>query len=240
MFSKYSTYRYRSSKSQAKQIYSLNRRISKLEYKTKPEYVTKKTTILSFTLSSGSTSVDSTIRPVLSPAEMKSFFKGRLARMSSYRIVGSIHGSYQLVYPALVRIIILCTKAIQTGNPVITDIIDQGTSYKNPAYQMLGSLKPGITAQYRILSNKVYRISQPQSREREFVINIKQAPHLRHNIPIENMEVADSDALQIWPKGSVFMLITIANTGFQQSSEVAYPEIQITNMSQRCIFVDQN
>ena len=39
-FSRYSTYRYRSSKAQANQIYRLNRRINKIEKSTKPEILT--------------------------------------------------------------------------------------------------------------------------------------------------------------------------------------------------------
>lgn len=39
-FSRYSTYRYRSSKAQASQIYKLNRRINKIEKTTKPEILT--------------------------------------------------------------------------------------------------------------------------------------------------------------------------------------------------------
>lgn len=242
-FSRFNTYKNRSAKAQAYQIYKLNKRVSAIQKATKPETQVRYSKVYTsydssegYTASTGQ-ATDSIIFPVIPPRDFVNL-QGRLARIKSVKLYGSFHSAYELVYPAAVRLIFLQCKSVKVGLPTISEIVSY-TVGDNAAYEK-GPLRTGITSSYRILKSRTIKLTQPQIRHKSFKISLKKVYNWRNEGTFSTIPLEQTWDNQIFPKGEIFCVALFSNSGFKSNSQTEYPGITIDDLSYKMTYYDQN
>lgn len=243
MFSRLNTYRNRSSKAQAYQIYKLNKRVSSIQKATKPETQVRYADIYTAynqTNSFSTLDTDGTkalVFPVIPPRDFVNL-QGRLARIKSVKVYGSFHSSYELVYPASVRLIFLQSKAVKIGIPLPGELVAY-TNNNNADYEK-GPLRTGITASFRILKTKIIKLSQPQMRHKTFKVSLKKVYNWRNEGSFSTIPIETDFESQVFPKGEIFCLALFSNTGFQSNSQTKYSILTLDDLKYKMVYYDQN
>lgn len=243
-FSRLNTYRNRSAKAQAYQIYKLNKRVSAIQKATKPETQVRYGEIYtSYNSTDGFQPTDltkstaHTVFPIIPPRDFINL-QGRLARVKSIKVYGQLFASYQLVYPLCCRLIFLQCKSSKVGLPLISEFITYPDN-DNPAYER-GPLRTGITASYRILKTKTIRLTQPQTRCKTFKVSLKKVYNWRNDGSFSTIPIETTWNNQIFPKGEIFCVALFSNTGYQQSSESQFPNFTLNDLKYKMVYYDQN
>lgn len=243
MFSRFNTYKNRSSKAQAYQIYKLNKRVSSIQKATKPETQVRYSdiyTAFNQTNSFSTTDADDTkalVFPVIPPRDFVNL-QGRLARIKSIKVYGSFHSSYELVYPASVRLIFLQCKSVKIGLPTNGELISF-TPHDNAAFEK-GPLRSGITSSYRILKTKTIRLTQPQIRHKTFKISLKKVYNWRTEGTFSTINIESDFETQVFPKGEIFCLALFSNTGFKSNSQDKFSVLTLDDLKYKMVYFDQN
>lgn len=162
-FSRYSTYRHRSSKAQAYQIYALNRKVQRIQRLTRPETQIRNGT-LTDVISGGASIFDLT--PLVTRVEdpesgvTTGDFNGNFARLNSLTYYGTAVLSAPIantLQPRQFRIVIVQTKTTRSDDLEPGDIIrsdlDDGPLVIN------GPLSDGTARVAKVLSDKKYTLS---------------------------------------------------------------------------------
>lgn len=175
-FSKFSTYKNRSSKAQANQIYQLNKRISRVEKKTKPEYLHYDSNLIDFdTLADGTWSYHN--KNLLTNAaneNMKDKIVGDKFKLVKLQIYGfikrrtNLYGALQLPndmvntfnQPSFYGIFIIgLTPKATSDSPLITQFVDFDSVVDQPDLIYKAPLKPGCKSLMKILKVKKFKIT---------------------------------------------------------------------------------
>lgn len=213
-FSRYSTYRYRSSKSQASQIYRLNRRISKIEKSTKPEILTYDTNDLTQTFHYDEAHS-------LMWKDLDEFFvtdsvfndsithkSCRIKKVIIYGVLARDTQSSEVDIErdpsSFVRLLVLQHKdetKIPTNNTVLNDMYFIGD---NGALDYTAPLKPGASTHDRILKYKRYKITSYTPNMIQFKFNV---------YPYYNVYTKAEDITVNNGKGSIYVAISAYQHG---------------------------
>lgn len=183
-FSKFSTYKNRSSKAQASQIYRLNKKIDRLEYKTKPEFkVGRKDTFMSLTtryenirqlwnhsikLITGSDGID---------FHTDEIQKGLFCRLHGLTIWGNIvRTDPNATHTAgFLRLIITQYRQARSAGISMPDIF---SGYNDSTFTDMTStilkepFKDHVSSTIKILSNRVYKLNNNDINNVPFKITI--------------------------------------------------------------------
>lgn len=179
-FSKYNTYKNRSSKSQAKQIYQLNKKINRIEAKTRPEFKTgRKDEFLTlnsyFTNNQLWTHGLSMITGVdgvnLHDEQIQ---HGLFARLCGLTIWGNVERvNVNATHTAgFLRLMIFQFKEARQDSLSMDDIFSGYNETDMNSSIMKEPFKDHITASIRIVSNKVYKINNNDIHNVPFKISI--------------------------------------------------------------------
>lgn len=183
-YSRYSTYKNRSSKAQASQIYNLNKRINRIEYKTKPEIkVGRKDTFMLLTtryenvrqlwnhsikLITASDGID---------FHSDTVQKGLLCRLQGLTIWGNI----QRIDPnathtaGFLRLIVVQYRQARSAGISMPDIF---SGYNDSTFTDMTSkvlkepFKDHVTATVKILANRVYKLNNNDVNNLPFKVSI--------------------------------------------------------------------
>lgn len=242
-FSRFNTYKNRSAKAQAYQIYKLNKRVSAIQKATKPEtqvrygdvYTAFNQTNSFSTLPNYSTTAK--IFPIIPPRDFVNL-QGRLARIKSIKVYGSFHSAYDLVYPAVLRLIFLQCKSMKIGIPLESELIAY-TPNNNADFER-GPLRTGITSNYRILKTKTIKLTQPQMRHKTFKISLKKVYNWRTEGTFSTINIESDFETQQFPKGEIFCLALFSNTGFKSNSQDQYAVLTLDDLKYKMVYFDQN
>lgn len=241
-FSKYNLYKNQSSKSQAYQIYSLNKKVNDYIKATKPETqvkednaVTEDGASLYTTVTSQST--DAIMWSVIPPSRFTTF-NGHLCRIQNVTVTGFVTTAYAAGYPSCVRLIFFQTKDQITGPPLVSEIVSYAVG-NNASYEN-GPLKNGVTSNFKILGEKKLVMSPSFYRSRSFKIKFKNCDNFRSDKDMNTITVAAGIGDQIFPSGSIFCLALFSNQGYQAGSTSVYPEIIMKDVRVKVAYVDQN
>lgn len=243
MFSRFNTYKNRTAKAQAYQIYKLNKRVSAIQKATKPETQVRYGDIYTAynqTNSFTTTAADATkalVFPVIPPRDFVNL-QGRLARIKSVKVYGSFHSAYDLVYPASVRLIFLQCKSMKIGIPTQDELI-AFTNNDHAAFER-GPLRTGITSSYRILKTKTLKLTQPQMRHKTFKISLKKVYNWRNEGVFSTIPIETDFDVQQFPKGEIFCLALFSNTGFKSNSQSEFALLTLDDLKYKMVYFDQN
>lgn len=243
-FSRFNTYKNRSAKSQAYQIYSLNRKFNTLMRQVKPETQVRFSSLLSSVAISRfsnegyeSHSTHAVIFPLFG-ADFFTDLDGRLARIRQIKMYATFSAEYTQVFPSFCRLIFFQTKKQTEGMPLISEIISY--SDDDVAGYEKGPLKTGITSNYRILKQRVIKISSPTVRSRNFRVNLTRISNLRCEGSFSGLGIASSWDDQDFPSGQIFVLALFGAQGFESNSTTTYPTLSLSNVQYKVAYVDQN
>lgn len=179
-YSKYSTYKNRSAKSQAKQIYVLNKRMNSMYKSLKPE-----TQVLSINPESsyqivyGNKDTDQPIKTMI--VELTSLTGGvnyvRIKNIKLYVMAAMTNVDTALgdninlrdytTSNVYFRLVVFKSKADATAVPNVDEIINSWARTNNPSTDVLdekakwfGPLRSGITTQYKVLLDRKWSLNQ--------------------------------------------------------------------------------
>lgn len=241
-FTRFNTYRNRSAKSQAYQIYALNKKVDRLMKYNKPEIQTKSANCLTDTNGASYTTVvnQSTDAKmfVVTPPSIYTTFQGKLCRIKNIKVYGQIHTEYALAYPAVIRLIFFQRKTEDTGFPLNQDIVQYAVG-NNSDFER-GSLVDGITANYNVLKIKNVLVSPSYLRDKTFKLYLTKLYNFRSEKVFTSIQIKQDTDEQIYPKGTVFCLALFSNPGFKQGSDNAYASLTLKNFMVKVSYVDQN
>lgn len=163
-------------KSQARQIYYLRKRISKIQRLTKPEIVTIQRNSSKINLISGQGSVtwivgtgttSGVIQPDLGPinnnviGDVSSAVPNNFARLNSLRILGNMQ--YNAVsntsVPVNLRLVIVQLRSSRQTTLSASDIFTSGSSSEDNFSAVFGPLQTGLSRTCKVLSDKRYCLS---------------------------------------------------------------------------------
>lgn len=242
-FSRFNTYKNRSSKAQAYQIYSLNKKVNTLMRYTKPETQVKFLSLNSSVDDSYFNNFDNTDKAtysVIFPVAGTDFFKeldGRLCRVRQIKLYATFTAEYTQVFPSFCRLIFVQTKKQQL-QPTISQIITYSDG--DTAGYEKGPLRTGITSSYKILKQRVIKISSPTVRSKNFRINLSNVGNLRCEGIFKSINIEADPANQIYPSGQVFCIALFGTQGFKSNSQNEYPLLTLANIQYKVAYVDQN
>lgn len=241
-FSRFSTYRNRSSKAQAYQIYSLNKKINRFARINKPETQVAQGNCITDSNGSSYTTVvnqstDAMMWNIIPPNRFTTF-NGKLSRIKDIKVYGQLASEYSLAYPAVLRLIFFQAKKDITGFPLPAQIVNY-VAGNNSEFEK-GPLKTGVTANFKILGMRSIVISPSFYRTKTFKFKLSRLYNFRSETAFQSIPVAASLDEQLFPKGSVFCLSLFSNQGYRQSSETTYPALTLKNFTYKISYVDQN
>lgn len=183
-FSKYNTYKNRSAKSQAYQIYSLNKKINRLENKTKPEFKTgRKDDFMSLTTRYENVGQlwNHSIKLITSTDGVnfhsEDIQKGLFARLCGLTIWGNIvRTDPNATHTAgFLRLIITQYRQARSAGISMPDIF---SGYNDSTFTNMTSVilkepfKDHVTSTVKILSNRVYKLNNNDINNVPFKVTI--------------------------------------------------------------------
>lgn len=240
-FSKYNTYKNRSSADQAYQIYSLNKKLNRYVKQTKPETQIKEFNAVTIDSSSSYTTITNQSTDAKSwcviPPEVFRSFSGKLARIKSISVRGFVTINYSAGTPTVCRLIFVASKARMEGMPVMTEIINFAPGDNTDFEQ--GPLNTGITANYKVLLDRSIVMSPSFYRSRTFKFKLTRFVNFRSEINFPSIPAAPSLDQQTFPTGSIFCIALFSNHDKIPGSS-AYPAITLKDFRVKMAYVDQN
>lgn len=241
-FTRFNTYRNRSAKAQAYQIYALNKKVNGVLRANKPEVQTSQGNCVTDTNGDSYTTVvnqstDAMMWTVIPPGRFTTF-NNKLARVRDIKVYGTLSSEYSLAYPAVLRLIFFQAKKDIVGVPLPSQIVNY-VAGNNSEFEK-GPLRTGITANYNIVGMKNIVISPSFYRTKTFKIKLTKLYNFRTETAFQSIPIATSLDQQVFPKGSVFCLSLFSNQGFRQSSSDTYPALTLKNFTYKLSYVDQN
>lgn len=199
-FSRYNTYRNRSSKAQASQIYALNRKINRIQRLTRPETRIRNGTLTDI-ISGGASVFD--ITPLVSRTEdpdtgvTTGDFNGNFARLNSLTYYGSAVLSAPItnaLQPRQFRVVIVQTKTTRSDDIAAGDVLRTDT--EDGPIIINGPLSDGTGRICNVLSDKKYTLSFQRP-----IVNIKTKLRYLRNYYI------DPDSTEAVPKGKIYAIV---------------------------------
>lgn len=246
-FSKYNTFKNRSSTDQANQIYSLNKKLNGYIKKTRPETQTKEFNAVTIDDSGyGSASYTTIVNQptdakmwCITPPSVYTTFSGKLSRVIGYSIRGFVSTNYSATFPSTLRLILFSNKAERTGAPLMTEIINYAagdiTDYER------GPLKTGVTANYKILYDRSIIMSPSFYRSKTFGFKLRKFKNFRSSTAFTNIGISPAPIIeQIYPAGTIFCIALFINHGYASGSTSAYPAMTLKDFRVKLSYVDQN
>lgn len=220
-FSRFNTYRYRSSKAQAKQIYSLNKKINRVYKNVKPEtqtYFSADAVVDATILANSTTTATYGLNSIVD--HTLGVFNGRYARIKSFKIWGMLENDGSNTTPVTynntigLRLILFSLKTEKYGTTSPVDIIANlaNTSAYTNDYWMTAPLAPGFSTRYRLLKDKRYYLKPGRGTTRAISISMKYPRSL-----CCSTSMANTSSL-FYPKNSVFMCYFLCNVADTQST----------------------
>ena len=247
-FSSFNLYKRRTSKAQAYQIYRLNKKIARIQYRTKPEIKIAPLVQRSITSASDNDFTLSGLLPLVNlvdegttPTAVQAQLDGRFARLQNVTLKGVFNYATALAgnpatptdnldlqrLPAYMRLVIVQLKttrsAALTNDDVWTDRVIDGDSTSdalNGFARLRAPLSSGMARKARVLCDKTYMLSDNRQ-----AVNVK--CKLKY---LKNWYKAPEEE---YPKGGVYMFVLIYNLGyslprntvnFQYVSKCAYTD----------------
>ena len=189
-FTRFNTYKNRSSKAQAYQIYKLNKKVNRVYKLTKPE-------VQIYTDDKYNNNGQASVEMELNTSHLSGYnlgitqligknnhcFNGRYARIRDFTLTGSFEfiGNPQEVLQQQVcglRVILFRIKADQYAAPIVSDAIDVKND-KNNAYYMNSPLPEGFSTRFKLVADRKYYIKPELGPAKCFKIHCKYPYSLR-------------------------------------------------------------
>lgn len=183
-FSRYNTYRYRSSKAQAYQIYSLNRKINRLESKTKPEFKTgRKDDFMSLTTpyQSARQLWNHSIKLITSTDGVnfhsEEIQKGLFARLAGLTIWGNIFrtDSNATHTAGFLRLIVVQYRQARSAGISMPDLFsgyNDGATSDMTSVILKEPFKDHVASTVKIITNRVYKLNNNDINNVPFKVTI--------------------------------------------------------------------
>lgn len=241
-FSKYNTFKNRSSVAQAGQIYSLNKKIDRYVKQTKPETQTKSFNAITDSGGDNYTTITSqstdNMMWVVTPANVFTTFQGKLARIRSISVRGFVSTAYNTGFPTVCRLVFFAAKQQQDGLPLPSEIVTYNSG-DNTDYEK-GPLKTGVTSNYKILLDKSVIMSPSFYRSRTFKFKLSKFVNFRASTAFKDITVsAIGPQAQIYPTGSIFCLALFSNHS-PIVGQQSYAPITLKDFRVKISYIDQN
>lgn len=203
-FSRYSTYRHRSSKAQAYQIYALNRKVQRIQRLTRPETIIRNGTLTD--ISTGGAYVFD-LTPLIPRTEdpetgvTSGDFNGNFARLNSLTYYGNavITSPSASTEPRQFRVVIVQTKSTRSSDLETNDILRTETN--DGPLIVNGPLSDGTSRVAKVLSDKKYTLSFQRP-----IVSIKTKLKYLRNYYI------DPQNTEAIPKGKVYVFIYLGGS----------------------------
>lgn len=259
-FSKYGTYRYRSSASQARQIYLLNKKINAIMKRTKPEVNIAPLISRTFSSDSGTAVSASTNVKYFGPVELTNLVgqdsagvngfarvEGRFARIQNITVKGTFTylksdagqiGAVDLQrQPAYARVVIYQTKTSRETSLglEIFSITTAGTVKDSTNSD--GTALGNYALMRAPLSLGLARKCKIMSDKLYMISDTKQAINIKTKLKyVKNWYLAPNENA---PKGNVMMMVLLYNTSANSEEEdiVDASECQL-NVVSKCVYTD--
>lgn len=206
-----------SAKSQSKQIYALNRRISYIQRMTKPQMKVQQAGLTEPQEFSGDAYVNLFGTPIYPRLETGSTFvpsttdtpkaQNRFSRLQRFSLYANIHyftAPTSGILPVTFRVIIVQTKVASADAIVPADIF---TSMNNDTSYFAGTFGPlqnGLARQIKVLSDKRYTLSFQRP-------SITVQTHLKYLMPVyydKNTSSSDESSNNTIPKGAIYVFVS--------------------------------
>lgn len=167
-FSRFNLYKHRSSKSQAYQIYKLNKKVNYIERKTKPEIDIYNMSMFSNPVELTANNVSSRYYTITPSDDIK----GNLMRLQNLQVWGNLNSTSTDNFTAYMRILIVQQKV--SDQAILTNIL-----YKpNDILMCKSPLINGFSQTSRLLYDKLYKIDSDNSGT-NFKIKLKNLMNIR-------------------------------------------------------------
>ena len=239
-FSRYNTYRKRSSKAQAYQIYSLNKKINRVYKTVKPETQTyfSSDVVMNGTIeSTGTTTGTYGITELIT--HKLGCFNGRYARLKSFKLWGMLEnngtGGQEPTFSNTIglRIVLFSLKSEKYGTTAATDIIANlanSSSFTND-YYMTAPLAPGFSTRYRLLKDKRIYLKPGYGTTKPVSIKMKYPRSLCCSTGMANTSslfYPKNSVLAVWYLCNMATTLSKNGTDFGLSLKVAYMDDNYT------------
>lgn len=252
-FSRYHTYRYRSSKAQAKQIYSLNKKINRVYRNVKPEVQIFNSSMSFLNGSLTTTGATYTYGCVPIVSQQLGIFNGKYARIKSFSLFGMLENmgneNTSRTCNIGLRLVFFSLKSEKWGVTPIEDIIPNinrisSTDFDN-AYYFNSPLQAGFSTRYRLLKDKRYVLRVVDGTSKNIKVSMKYPFSLRSS------DVISNTGSSYYPKNTVYcawMLLNLGddtsfgknNAGFSLWFKLAYTDDNYTPSNSKSKEVDTN
>lgn len=235
-----------SARSQAKQIYALNRRVSRIQRLTKPEIVTIQRSASEITdlnrlnnniqwITEGNSTSNFAIVP-LGPVSDTNSGSGtapvvnNFARLQSFTLYGNFQYSELVTAPTpqTLRIVIVQTKATRGSTLTSSDIFTGGEPGANPFNATFGPLQTGVSRTCKILSDKRYYLDFQHP-------NVTIQTRLRYLRPYYRDTTSSSSgsgSSESIPKGAIFVFWS------HYSNEITLTDTAAVNFMYKLAYTD--
>lgn len=210
-FSRYKTYKNRSSKAQAYQIYRLNKKVNTIQKRTKPEIKIENADNNYY--NSGAISVTGYRQQIKMIAPFSGTpYKGRLVRLQNVKVWGNLEymGDAEFAKPIQVRMIFYQSKGKGVDHDGANNVMfDPATFFRNTATNLEeynGPLSPGITSNIKIVKDKRVVLNSNTVLKKNFRFNLKHLYYLRTDKDIEEIQITDYTHYHGWLGCYIFVL----------------------------------
>lgn len=214
----------RSAKSQAKQIYALNKRVTSIYKRTAPEVYTQIRYGTNFDIdansqnrfqfyTSSSTGQSYYIVPYVQrpaqgssdgPTNGYSNQSNNFQRLRDIKFYGRVSFSTAIETPLWVRLVIVQSITTRNENITISDIFTPGPTGADYYISTLGPLQPGLARTCKVLRDKKYRLDS-QHPAYNIRFNIKKLA----NVYYDSVNSASpSTPSELVPKGAIYMFLS--------------------------------
>ena len=220
-FTRFNTYRNRSAKAQAYQIYKLNKKVNRLNKQTKPECLTQIDESIANNIelaTSGTSSYDYEVKALVS--HKSGVFTGKKAFIKNVQVWGSIQfdnsgtGLRTQTADCYLRLIFFRPKTVRTG-PNINEVVSNwGASSHDYTYYLKCPLAPGFSSKYRMVKNKLIKLSPTNGTMKQFKFTIKYNKNLRGFL------LSDTSSAE-YPLNTLYCIGILVNVGANQTSTTA-------------------
>lgn len=218
-FSRFNTYKNRSSKSQAYQIYKLNKKINYCYRMNKPEVQIYQTTDSPIDIAVYSDTSNGRAFEIHRCVDQGlDIFNGRIARLKNVVFTGSFRfngnpASTAQAATGCLRLIFFRPVYQIWGPPALTDILPSNVDGYNNEYFMKCPLQHGFSTKFKLVADYKYYLVPQKSNVR--FVNIK----LKYNHALKRGEELNTDVHEdfAYPANSLFCISYIARCGEYQS-----------------------
>lgn len=200
-YSKFNLYKNRSSKSQAYQIYNLNKKINNIEKKTKPEV--KPVNQLIFDLNQAQYAA-STVHKITKKINFTDIIQGNLLRLQNILLYGNLRATDSnnsdniQIFTEYFRFMVVQTKTLGQVPP------DELLLNYNDMSFVRSPLNTGFSQTVKLIYDKVY-VTNNTYNSRNCKINLKKLSNIRRKL-------ISSDPVEYQYEGDIYVYIYIGNT----------------------------